>query len=174
MLINEVLDNPHQLKSGTEQTEFITREMRKQGLGVHGLMVYEAVEDPTQIFILVTVNGAWEVHHLLSKNGDYAGGSLLPSGQGRSGPNPRYLSTAIKLYEGRLNKGHHIRVVGTSAMWSTYRRVIDRMLKQTEGRYIADEVDESYCGIDGDTYIAQVLRPKGKFYEMFKEIKLPV
>jgi hypothetical protein len=174
MLINEVFDNPYTLKTGTSKTDFLKSAMRHDGVGLNGLMIYEVADDPTQIFILVAANGAWEVHHMIDRNGEITGGMILDPGQGRSGPHPRYLSTAIKLYQTRLDKGHTIRVVAEPSMWPTYSRVIDRMLKQQEGRYIADDVDENYRGIDGDTHIAQVLRPRGKFREIFKNIKSPV
>jgi hypothetical protein len=171
MLINEVFDNPYSLVTDTPLTNVITNSIRKSGQGSSGLIVYEVSDDPQQFFILIAVNGAWEVHHQRLQNGHLVSGEHLRVNQG---PNPRYVSTAIQLYRARLDRGHTIRVVGTSEMWPTYERVIDRMLKQKGRHYITDEVDQNYIGIDGETYVAQVLRPRGKFREMFKNIKLPV
>jgi hypothetical protein len=171
MLINEIFDSPYSLVTNTSMTNLITNSIREKDHGLSGLIVYEVSDDPSQFFILIMINGAWEVHHQKLYNGELVSGQYLNVNKG---PNPRYMSTALELYRTRLDKGHKIRVVGTPQMWSTYQRSIERIVKNSDGTLITEPIDQGYVGFDGGKYISQEVKPRGKFREMFKDIKLPI
>jgi hypothetical protein len=173
MLINEIFDSPYQLKTDTPQTKRLTKHLRSSGHGLNGLIVYQVADDPYQLFILVKASdGLWEVHHVTTYGGEYSSGEIKPQFS-RSAANPRFISTALSLYQSRLDKGHGIRVVAgkDSGFWPTYQRVIDRMVKNSDGNLIAEPLDTNFTSMDGQKCIAQVVKPKGKFHEMFKNFK---
>jgi hypothetical protein len=173
MLLQEIFDKPYQLQTNTGQTQSFIDWLRDQGYGLNGLMVYEAIEDPRQVFILIkSDDGFWEVHHVLSTPDGYKSGDILGIG-GKSAPNPRFISTAMSLYQRRLDKGHGIRVVAKkdSGMWPTYQKIINRIVKKSDGGHIAGPIDQNFVSIDGVPSIAQTIKNKGKFYEWFKTFK---
>lgn len=114
----------------------IERQLRAGGLD--NITIAQAQEDPRQVFMLGKSNDAWEVHHVLINNHRLVSGQIL-NATGHA--NPRFISTAIELYNSKLGSGDNIRVLGTKAMWPTYEKVIARMLKK-HPEYAADQPHE--------------------------------
>jgi hypothetical protein len=173
MLINEIFDSPYTLKTDTEQTKEITTWLRSQGHGLNGLIVYEAADEPSQVFILIkSKDGFWEVHHVHVTKHGYQSGEFINGGNNQ-GANPRFISTAMMLYQKRLDKGHGIRIVAKkdSGMWKTYKKVIDRIVKNSNGGLLTGPIDDNFMSIDGVPSISQTIKNKGKFHETFKNFR---
>jgi len=132
----------------------IERQLRAGGLD--NITVTQAQEDPRQVFMLGKNNGAWEVHHVLIANQQFVSGRILNTA---GHANPKFISTAIELYNSKLDSGDNIRIIGTKTMWPTYQKVIARMLKKHPD-FIADSPHEY------DTYgiptVSQLLRRQGE------------
>jgi hypothetical protein len=173
MLIQEIFDSPYSLKTDTEQTKQIGQWLRSNGHGINGLIVYEVIDDPSQIFILIKAkDGFWEVHHVYATPNGFQSGNII-DGSVKQGANPRFISTAMALYQRRLDKGHGIRIVAKkdSGMWKTYEKIIDRIVKNSNGGLLAGPVDDNYNSVDDVPSIAQTVKNRGKFYEMCQTLR---
>ena len=126
MKLTEIFDSQYSLALvDTNLRNAINQILRQDGFS--STMIYQVITDPSQIFILGVKDGAWEVHHAIAEPGKpFVSGDILT---GARPANPKFIATAMNLYQTRLDKGHTIRVVGNSEMWPTYKKVIDRMLK---------------------------------------------
>ena len=136
--------------------------------------MFEVKNDDSQfIMTFYSTDGAYEVHHFKIQNDAIYSGQILISAKNRNfAANPRYISTAIRLYKKELSRGHKIRVVAdkASGMWPIYQRVIERLIDNKN--YEAEQIDTNYVGMDDKVYVAQVIKPAGKFTESFKNIHL--
>jgi hypothetical protein len=156
MRIDEVFDSSYKLIPAKENISSIVKDALKND-GFNSIMVYEAEEDPNQIFILASIDGAWEVHHSFAEPGkNFISGKILT---GDRVANPKFFGTAIRLYQSRLDKAQSIRVVSFENMWDTYSKVIKRMTNNP--RYEAGEVKK--IPRNGDVMISQEVHPTNKF-----------
>jgi hypothetical protein len=176
MLIHEMFDNPYALDSSTQTALTIKKQILSMNHNMRSLRVFEVVEHPEEfIMTFYAEDGIYEVHHLKAVNGIIQTGTILSASKNRNfAANPRYISTAINLYQNELKRGHAVRVVAdkTSGMWPTYQRVINQKIKK-DG-YESDNIDTNYKGVDNGDYIAQVIRPRGKFKETFQNFRLSI
>ena len=155
MTLDEIFDTQYALQPASPEIEkILNTHLRADGY-TH-TMIYQVVDDPTQIFMLLTKDGAWEVHHAIAEPGkNFISGLKIRQ---NDKPNPKFIATAINLYQSRLSKGHAVRIVGTYEMWPTYQAVINRLVKNNA--YIIDPV------IDLDNMKSQVIKSRGKFEEL--------
>jgi hypothetical protein len=174
MLINEIFDNSYELDSGTSSALNFRNQLSANHPELRSLRIFEVKNDDSQfIMTFYSSDDAYEVHHFKIQNGIIYSGQILNSARNRNfAANPRYISTAIQLYKKELSRGHKIRVVAdkASGMWPIYQRVIERLID--DKNYEVDKIDTNYVGMDGKAYIAQVIKPAGKFTESFKNIHL--
>ena len=152
MKLEEIFDSQYTLKlADTAIKDMINPALRQDGFT--STMIYQVANDTTQIFMMGFKSGAWEVHHALAEPGKpFVSRNII---NGSRSANPKFISTAMHLYQTRLDKGHTVRIVGNSAMWPTYKRVIDRMLKTN--KYVASEVT-----VNSNSEHSQTLATKGK------------
>ena len=172
MLINEIFDKPYELDPASPTALSIRDEMKAEYSDARSLRAFQVVEDPTQFIITFTRDGIFEVHHMKVQDEYLQSGKILTPVRNRAfAANPRYISTAIKLYLVELARGHAIRIVANpnSGMWQAYERIIKRYAA-THRYDIGELVD--YIGIDGEKYIARVIKPRGKFTEMLQNIRI--
>jgi len=131
MKLDEIFDTEYTLEFADPAISSLIKSALKQ-TGVNSSMIYQALEDPKQIFILAYIDSAWEVHHAFAEPGkNMVSGEILKEPKAA---NPKFFSTIAKLYKSRLDKSHPIRVTGTPEMWPTYKKVIDRMVSGKQYR----------------------------------------
>jgi hypothetical protein len=175
MLLSKIFDNSYKLDASALRALAIKQHILSKHDNISSLRVFEVVEDPDQFIMSFYTDGRYEVHHLKTIDNRIQAGEIIPAEKNRSfAANPRYISTALKLYLNELNKGHAIRVVAdkNSGMWPTYQRVIDRMVNKYN--YDTEDIDTNYKGVDDGDYIAQVIKPRGKFKETFNNFRLSI
>jgi hypothetical protein len=152
MKIDEIFDTTFSLVSPDPAIEKIIKAHLTADGYTH-TMIYQVADDPTQVYMLVTKDGAWEVHHAIAEPGkNFISGLKIRKNEK---PNPKFIATAIQLYQSRLTKGQAIRVVGTLAMWPTYQAAINRLAKNNA--YVVEPKITT-----GDMH-SQVIKPRGKF-----------
>lgn len=121
-------------------------------------------QSPVNVFILEKHHdGVWEAHHLLWNRSRFSG-QQTRSGERLSistGPSPRYISTVMSLLRPKLEGGEPIRIVASKRyqFWEVYSKLIQRMLRRSGGRFVADPPVMDYRSSDGMPKIAQVIRP---------------
>lgn len=148
MYLFEVFDQPYELLTGTPRTRKIANWLASRNSNINSVRVYEVVDDPRNIFIEFRgPDDYWEVHHALWTGSGFKSGSILNMSRGAA---TQYIATLIQLYKQHLGRGRAIRIVATkkSDMWSTYERVIARLLRGAEDSYDVSEPQE-YTSVDG-------------------------
>jgi hypothetical protein len=160
MILSEIFDNSYTLRTN-ERTDDLRSKLRDEYPYIRTMLVYQSAEDPDQFFLLTRIDGEWEVHHFLDTGAQYSTGVAHGI---HDKPNPRWISTAIKLYRARLDKGNPIRIIAgaASGMWPLYQRVIQKMIDNSNGGLIADTPDHNYKTVGGEAAIAQTIKPAGK------------
>lgn len=148
MFLFEVFDRPYELLTGTSRTRKIANWLASRNSNINSVRVYEVVDDPRNIFIEFRgPGGYWEVHHALWTGSGYVSGKKLKLSAGAA---TQYIATLIQLYKQHLDRGRAIRIVATrdSDMWSTYKRVMARLVRGAEDSYDVSEPQE-YTSVDG-------------------------
>lgn len=181
MFLYEIFDAPYELKTNTTFSkhvfELILGNIPNINEKLAKIEIYhEPIEQtpegaplitnrsPVNVFILEQgLDGVWEGHHVLWSRSQFDS-QKTRSGQRlnlKPGPSPRYISTVISLLRPKLEAGEPIRIVASKQyqFWEIYSKLIQRMLKRTGGKYVADPVDTNYRTTDGVQRIAQVIRP---------------
>lgn len=159
MLLFEVFDQPYELLTGTARTRKIADWLASHNSNINSVRVYEVVDDPRNIFIEFRgPGGYWEVHHALGTDSGYVSGKKLKLSAGAA---TQYIATLIQLYKQHLGRGRAIRIVATrdSDMWSTYKRVIARLLRGAEDSYDVSEPQE-YTSADDVPSTAVTIEPR--------------
>jgi len=154
MKLSEIFDTDYALEFADPDISSAIKTALKK-TGINSSMIYQAVEDPKQIFVVAYIDGAWEVHHGFAEPGkNLVSGEILKEPKTA---NTKFFSTIAKLYKSRLDKSHPIRVTGTPEMWPTYKKVIDRMVADKQYR-MGDVVD---IVRDGRTLKSQEIHHEG-------------
>jgi hypothetical protein len=166
MRIDEIFDSQYTLVLAKKSiSDIIKKALTDEGFS--SIIVYEATEDPKQIFMVAYIDGAWEVHHTFAEPGkNFVSGEILG---GNRIANPKFIGTAIRLYQSKLDKAHSIRIVAFPDMWSTYEKVIKRLTNNT--RYVTGEIKD--ITRDRRVLKSQEIRPTNKF-EGLKNKKVPL
>ncbi len=166
----EVFDNPWPLTNKTSLASKIRASMLKHyGDKISGLNVYERTDEDSDnyrrdVFIVCRHQGLWEVHQSNYDNPrqPISGGVAIDS----SGPNPRFISTVLRLYMTKLPRG--IRIVAGPSMFATYYRVLKHYLDRNPNQYEVSEVNTKFIGIDGRQYSAVEVTPKNS--DLFRPV----
>ena len=164
----EVFDNPYKLTGTLPDNAYIKNVILqlKSNPNVNSVMAYAVEGDPSQIFFLVRHKGAWEVHHSVGG----VSGQLTST---HHGANTRWVGTAIHLYIEKLNRGKTVRVVCGEEYHNLYSKIIQKITKHLDQNrnYEISDIDSSFEGADGDTYIAQTIGiPAGTLRGIFKNV----
>jgi len=161
--ITEIFDTPYDLVTDTPATNDVQRAIRNNKHGLHGLIVYQIKDDPSNIFFLIfTDDGYWEVHHIYDDSINYNSGEILRL---KPFPNVKFFSTILHLYMSRLKKGHRIRIVARNIdQWKTYSKVIEYITKNHSDEYIVSDIDYNHVDLQGHKSISQTIGVRNKFW----------
>jgi len=163
MKIDEIFDSSYDLEPvPAELRDFINKALRADGYT--STRIFRVTNDHTQLFMLLFKDGAWEVHHTIAEPGKtFVSGLVLNT---VPHANPKFIGTAIKLLKTQLDKSHRIRVVGPTAMWSTYDAAIRKLMKDNPAYAVEDPVE--YTTHDVPT-TSRIIQPRGKLECLTKE-----
>jgi hypothetical protein len=155
--MTEVFDSPYEVSTSGDQVTAVKDALKNDGITQS--VVYQNASDPKEFFIEICSNGAWEVHHnYIDDQGKFVSGLRLNR---NSGANPRFISTALKLYRDRLNKGQSIRIVSTPELWTLYKKAINHILVNNKDQYnISAETHTT--DKDGRQVISVDIKPRSK------------
>lgn len=166
MKIDEIFDSSYTLRILQDETGSIIKTVMKNQ-GALTVNTFYAEEDPTQIFIMAYIDGAWEVHHTVAKPGEnFVSGHLINAD---IGANTKMIGTAKKLCQQKLGKSQSVRIVAPPHMWKTYAKIV-KFLRNS----VSCDVDDTEERIvDGERLISQELHPPMKL-ECLRNVKVPL
>lgn len=142
MHILEIFDTQHELISN-EYTRRLEKWLSDRNIDEE-LHAYISRTDPSQVFVEIKQpDGYWEIHHTTIIRGKHYSGSRVKDigTQPSTSKATKYLTTAIQMYKNRLDDGEKIRLIVTdkSGMLPVYQRIINRLIRGNENKYIVGE-----------------------------------
>lgn len=163
MILDEIFDSEYTLKRVDDGTLYETIKDAFINDGYDSLSILQASEDSTQIFIVGVKDAAWEVHHTVAEPGKlFVSGEII---SGNRPANPKFISTAMKIYKNKLDRLNRIRVVAVPVLWKTYKKVIDREVDMS--KY---DIGKPMTIVRGNTeMVAQEISPKSKLESLSRK-----
>lgn len=133
--LTEVFDSPFEMKDGESDMLGFMMKTAAEMKGAKDVKVYDMGDSGDKVATFIH-DGAMEIHHLHSSG---LQGAMNPKS---TKPNPRFVSTAIKLGKDHVESGGTVRIVGTPDVHRAFeplaKRVTDRLGYETKSHQIAD------------------------------------
>jgi hypothetical protein len=132
----ETLDKPYSLTDITDKNDHIVQHLRSVD-GATDIKLQAVDVHPEQTFISYLKDGAYEIHHHVSRDAGQFNGKNIS----KTTPS-KFVSTVFDFVKSKVDDGHPVRIISADSHFNVYHR-LSKIISNKHGFSVTDGTKDS-------------------------------